>query len=157
MRALSGHSVRAGRPETIIRLDSGQRRFEPRAVGCFAVDAQDHAGQKGRLRAGQVIGAVRVQNRAVVLDFVHEVVDHVARGSYLVILEQPDLDEITVPAVHLVEAATRDDIRAGQVQETVLLDCRQIGGKRLQFDGGELFLTQNLPDLARHAVAIFAA
>ena len=88
------------------------------------------------------------------IDLVDEVVDHVACKRELSILEQSHLDEVTVPAVHFVEPSARNDVRAGQIQESVLFDAREVRRERLQVNGAELLLIQNLLYAARNARAI---
>ena len=79
----------------------------------------DHRGEKRRLRAGEVVGAIGVEHRAVVLDLVEEVLDDAARVVTLAVFEQADDDEVAVPAVHLVEAASGHDVLVGQIEQAV--------------------------------------
>ncbi len=115
------------------------------------MNPQDHRGQKRRLRTRQVIRPVRVQDRSVVLDLVDEVVDHVAGKRQLVILEQADLDEVTVPAVHFIEASAWHHVGSGQIQQAVLLDAGGVLGERGQRNRAEFFLAENLAQRALYA------
>src|SRR5947199_4233658 len=98
-------------------LDGGERSAQPDNVPLFLENAEDHSRQERRLRAREVIGSVRVEDEAVILDLVNEVLDHVARKSRLAIAQQPNLDEVTVPPVHLVEATAGHDVRGWKVEE----------------------------------------
>ena len=133
-----GDEVRLGGPEPVVLLHRGQRRAQPLAVLVLLVDAQEHPGQEGRLGPRQVIRAVGVEQRAVVLDLVAEVGRHVARRVHLAVAQQADLDEVAVPPVHLVEAAAGDHVGMRQVEQPVLADGRGIGRERAQVDGGEI-------------------
>ena len=69
------------------------------------------------MRAGEVVGAVRVQDAAVVVDFKEEVLHHAARESKIVVPHEAQDDEVAIPAVHLVEHATRHHIRIGKIEQ----------------------------------------
>ena len=142
------------RPEAVIRLDSGQRGFQPCAVWRFAIGTQNHASQKRRLRAREKVRPVGVEDRSVVLDFVDEVVHHVARKTALAVTKQADLDEVAVPPIHLVESAARNDVGTREIQKPVFANALRIRRQRSQLDGREFFLRQHLANLSRHAVAI---
>ena len=47
--------------------------------GWVLVDLADHGGEKRRLRTREVVGAVGVEDGAVVFDLEEEVFDHAAR------------------------------------------------------------------------------
>ncbi len=69
-------------------------------------------------------------------------------------LKQTDLDEITVPPVHLVESAARNDVGMREIQKPVFANALRIRRQRSQLDGGEFFLRQHLANLSRHAFAV---
>ena len=77
----------------------------------------DHPRQERRLRTGQVIGAVGVEHAAVVLDLEQHVVGHVAGQLDAPVRQQAELDEVAVPAVHLVELPARHHVGPGQVEQ----------------------------------------
>src|ERR1035441_1115949 len=60
--------------------------------------------QKGRLRAGEKVGAVGVQDRAVVFGLKKEVFNHAAREVVAAAPNKAEEDEIAIPSVHLAEA-----------------------------------------------------
>ncbi len=132
------------------------RAGQPRAIVRRPVDRQHHRRQQRRLRARQVVRAVRVQDAAVVAHLVDEVVDHVAREGDLVVAQQPQDDEVAVPAVHLVEAAAGHDVGAGQVQQAGLADrcARVIDGQRAQVDAGQIGRGERLGQRGRDGAAI---
>ncbi len=83
------------------------------------IDFADHRGEKRRLRTGEEVGAVGVEDGAVVFDLEEEVLDH-APGERLirfVLSDEAEDDEITVPAVHFVESASGHDVAIGKVEE----------------------------------------
>src|SRR5437016_4710301 len=97
----------------------------------LAVDVEQHFGEERGLRAGEVVSAVRVQNLPIILYFEHEIVGHILCEIELAIAEQSELNEIAVPSVHLVEPASRHDVRARQEQKTLVLHFREIGRQPL--------------------------
>ena len=77
----------------------------------------DHRGEKGRLRAGEIVSAVGVENGAVVLHFEEEVIDDTFRECFSVVGFQSENNKKTIPAIHFVEAATGNDVRVGQIEQ----------------------------------------
>ena len=162
--------MRRRRPEGVVPLDGGHGRGEPAAIVRLRANAEDHFGQKRRLRSRQEVRTVRVQDHPVVRDLVEEVVDHVARERQLAVPQQPELDEVAVPAVHLVEAAAGDDVRVGEVEEPGFgdrlraigqradVEPREVrGGQRrreLPFDRGAIFVAGDVERPARVRVAV---
>src|SRR5581483_1183795 len=92
------------------------------------VNTQHHGAEEGRLRAGEEISAVGVQDGAVVVDFVEEVLHHAAGEIELTGAQQAADDEVAVPAVHLVEGTAGHNGRIRQVEQAGLLDPGQING-----------------------------
>src|SRR5580704_15229238 len=74
------------------------------------INLHDHGSQKWGLRASQIVRAVGVQNRPVMLDFKEEVLHHSARQIDSTIVQQPQNDEITVPTIHFVETPTGHNV-----------------------------------------------
>jgi hypothetical protein len=149
------NEMRRRRPEIVVALDGRKRRLKPVAVLRLREHAEDHAGQKRRLRPAQEIRAIRIEHHAVLVDLVEEVLNHVPRELHLAVAKQADQDEITVPAVHLVEAAARNDIGMREVEETVLRDRQRVRRQRSQLDVGELRLGEHAGELTREPIAIF--
>ena len=81
------------------------------------IHREDHGGKKRRLRAREVVGAIGVEDRTIVLDLVEEVLDHAARQVAFVVLQQAANDEVAVPAIHLVEAAAGNDVAVGHIEQ----------------------------------------
>jgi len=77
----------------------------------------DHRGEKRRLRAGEIVGAIGVENGAVVLHFEEEVVDDALGERFSVLGFQSQNNKKTVPAVHFVEAATGNDVGVRQIEQ----------------------------------------
>src|SRR5581483_6365374 len=78
--------------------------FEPGAVlvaGGFlrVVHGENHGSEKGRLRAREVIRAIGVEYRAVVLDFVKEIFDHAFGELDAAVANEAHDDKVAVPAV----------------------------------------------------------
>src|SRR5438309_192715 len=65
--------------------------------------------QQWRLRPRQVIGPVRIQDLAVHTDLIQEVVRHILCQGKLSIPKQTQLNEVAVPAIHLVETGLLRD------------------------------------------------
>ncbi len=112
-----GRAVRLACPITVTGFDCGNSIAEPFAIVRSMVDTEQHLGQEWRLRPHQVVGAVGIQNLAVVADLVEGVVGHVLGESVAMIAQQADLNEVAVPAVHLIEPAARNNVRPRQIQE----------------------------------------
>ena len=94
-------------------------------------------GVERRLRTAQVIAAVGIEHAAVVPDLVGHVFQHAPGQFVLVVGNEAQADEVAVPAVHFVEAATGDDVGDGLMgvgvdfqgqQAGPVLDAFQIGG-----------------------------
>jgi hypothetical protein len=151
-----GQQVRLLGPEPVVGLDRRQRAEKPGPVLRPLVDPQHHPRQERRLRARQIVGAVGVQNRAVVLDLVEEVLHHVPRALELGVAQQPHLDEVAVPAVHLVEAASGDHVGAREVQQPVLAHGFPARGQHAQVDRREALGPQALAQLALDALLVLA-
>ncbi len=86
------------------------------------VDFANHFREERGLRAGEEVGAVGVEEGAVVFDFEEEVFGHAAGEFEAVVREQAEDDEVAVPAVHFVEAAAGDDVFVGEVEEAGALE-----------------------------------
>jgi len=63
----------------------------------------------GRLRAGEIIGPVGVQDLPVPADLIHKIVDHRPGEAHPVVVQKSERDEIAVPPVHLVEPPAGND------------------------------------------------
>ena len=79
--------------------------------------------------------------------------DHVARLPRLAVEEQADLDEVAVPAVHLVEASAGHHVRTRQVEEAGV-GRLPVRGQRAQLDGGQVRRRHRGPELGLHARAV---
>ena len=90
--------------------------------------------KKRRLRASEVVGAVGVEDGAVVFDLEEEVLDHVLGEVCAVVFDEAEDDEVAVPAVHFVEAASRHDIGIGKIEQAL---CRDFGDTNVS-DVGDL-------------------
>jgi hypothetical protein len=96
-----------------ITVGAGEPGFCNGLAGGVLVEFANHRGEKGRLRTREVIGAIGVENGAVVFDLEEEVLDHAARKFGALVGDEAQDDEVTVPAIHLVEAAAGNDIGVG--------------------------------------------
>ena len=139
--------MRRRRPVRVVTIDRRERGAEPIAIAGLLVDAEDHLGQKGRLRTGEKVGPVGIEDHAVVRDLVEEVVGHVARELQFAVAKQTELDEIAVPAVHLVEAPARHDVRIREVEEPVIANLVGPRRQRSQLDLPERVGRQGLAQL----------
>ena len=86
------------------------------------------------MRRVKVVCAIRVEDLAVVTDLVKEVIGHVLGERDVFIAQQAELDEVTIPAVHFVEAAAGHNIGARKIEQALILDPRGIGGELADFD-----------------------
>src|SRR5215472_1969219 len=100
-----------GGPKKITFLDCRKRLAQPTAILCPLKYTENHLCEKGRLRSSQVICPVGVQDSPVIPDFIQEIVRHVLCKTNLAIAEKAHLYEIAIPSVHLIETASRHDIR----------------------------------------------
>ena len=123
--------MRIARPHFVILVEVGVGPFQPGFIGVplflhRLIDIHKHGTHKRRLRAGQVVGSVGVQHRAVVLDLEEEVIYHAARQLNPSCPQQSTDDEVAVPTVHLVEAATRYYVLMFEIEQTVRLNFASI-------------------------------
>src|SRR5580658_4750370 len=82
------------------------------------VNFADHRAEKRGLRAGEEVGAVRVKDGSVVFDLEEKILDHVSSELGSVVVDQAEDDEVAVPAVHFVEAASWYDVGIGKIKQT---------------------------------------
>ena len=134
--------MRIPRPHPIVLVEIGVRPLQPCFVGMSAiflhglVDIDKHGTQEWRLRPRQVIGAVRIEHRAVVLDLEEKVIDHSASQFHAPRIQQSPNDEVAVPAVHFVEAPARHNIFVRKIEQTVRLNlCRINFAQTMNLDG----------------------
>src|SRR5882724_1618606 len=114
--------------------------FVPRCL-ISSIYLHDHGSKKGGLRTSEVVGAIRVQDGAVVFDFEKEILYHAAGQIDASGTHQSENNEVAVPAIHFVKPAPRDYILVFEIQQpgsnpgrinlTWRLDDR---GKRLYID-----------------------
>ena len=95
----------------------GTARRSGRKAGRILIDRANHRSEKRRLRARQIVSAIGVEHRAVMLDLKEEVIHHALGQCFAVVGFQAKHDEVTVPAVHLVEAAAGNDVGIGQIEQ----------------------------------------
>lgn len=99
------------------------------------------------MRAGEVVGSVRVQNRSVVLDFVDRLFHQTGCQKIVATPQQAALDEVGVPAVKLVEASAGNHIGAGEIKQPVVADLLELERKNPQLDAGEGEVANGRPKL----------
>ena len=99
-----------------------------RPVGLLrgVVDIDEHRTHERRLRTREVISAIGVEHRAVVLDLEEEVIDHAARQFDASGAQQAANDEVAVPAVHFVEASAGHNVFVREIKQAVRLDLRGV-------------------------------
>ena len=87
------------------------------------------------------------------VDLVEKVIDHAAGELDLPIMQQPEQDEVAVPAVHLIKPPARHDIGVGQVEQPMLFERRRRFGRRtgeaLNQDPFDLFRGQRRLECGR--------
>src|ERR1035438_6506540 len=88
-----------------------------RKAGGIFIDSTDHRGEEWRLRAREVISAIGIQHAAVVFDLEEEVIDHVLAESFAMVGLESQKNEVTIPAVHLIEASARNDVGIRQIEQ----------------------------------------
>ena len=118
---LAGEVLRRG-PEAVVAVGVVISACEPGLVLRAGIDLRDHGAKQRWLRAREEVGAVRVEDSAVVLDFEEEIFNDALREWHASVLHQTQEDEVAVPAVHFIEAATGNDVAIGQVKQTLLGD-----------------------------------
>src|ERR1700761_791395 len=114
--------MRRRNPLRVVALGEFVRARQPlgvalRGIGFRVVDRQDHRGEKRWLRACEVVGAIGVENGAVILNLVEKILDHSLRDSGVPSRDQAANDEVAVPAIHFVETATGHDIRIYEMEQ----------------------------------------
>src|SRR5580704_17587746 len=121
-------------------IGTSQPRFVVMSSSFLGViNLHDHGSQKWGLRASQIVRAVGVQNRPVMLDFKEEVLHHYARQVDSPIVQQPQNDEITVPTIHFVETATGHNVTIRKEQQPLRRNTFQIGLPRMKNDYRQVF------------------
>src|SRR5215468_1339322 len=103
----------------------------------------NHRGEEGRLRPSEVVSAVGIQDRAVMIYLKEKILNHSSRQLRFVVPEEPSDNEITVPTVHFIESATGNHVRVWQEEQPV---TRNILGLQLSHmsDGFRQFLQSYL-------------
>jgi len=113
--------MRFGDPDVVVTFGIAVGAGKPGSCDGLAcrvlVELANHRGEEGRLRAGEVIGAIGVEDGAVVFDLEEKVLDHPASEIGAFVGDQAEYDEVAVPAVHLVEAAAWNDVGVGQIEQ----------------------------------------
>src|ERR1700676_5814832 len=89
------------------------------------MNRHDYGAEKGRLRSRQIIGAIRIQNGAIVFDLEEEILDHSFGKFRPAIPQKSDQDEITIPTVLFIEASTRYHVAILEIEKPGL---GQLGG-----------------------------
>src|SRR5260370_125162 len=112
--------VRLSRPQSIISRCIVVGLREPCAVFppsrlLRGMHRQNHRCQEWWLRAGQIVGAIGIQHRAVMFDLEEKILDHPARQIDSLVLHESPNNEVTIPAIHLVEDK-RIDLARGMVE-----------------------------------------
>ena len=148
--------MRLGGPKPVIFFDGGHGIRQPFPILGFRINAQQHLSEKRRLRTREVVSPVGVQDLSVLADFIKEIVGHVFGQIQLPITQQPGLDEETVPAIHLVEAAARHHVGIGQIEQALLIQLARIVRQHAQLDLGECGRRKFLPELPRNSSNVFA-
>src|SRR5439155_24597313 len=95
------------------------------------VHRHDHGSKERRLRAGEHITAVGVEESAVVTDFEEEILHHAARHPDSTGLQQATNDEVAVPAVHLVEHAAGYDVRMRKIKQGMGIEALDVDFSQL--------------------------
>ena len=118
--------------------------FQPRTVfvtGGFLglVHIHDHRSEEGRLGASQVIGAVGIEDCAVMRDFEEEIFYHPTRQVDSAVAQQSDDDEITIPAVHFIESAAGHYVTIFEVKQSMRLDVSDINFSGTANRDGQMF------------------
>ena len=133
-------------PKFVVALSVAVGFGEPflgeRFVAWMLVDFPDHRGEKRGLGSGEEVSAVCVKDGSVVFDLEEEVFDHALGKFCAVVFYQSEDDEVAVPAIHLVEAASGYDVAIGEVEQALygdfsdanVSDVSDLPGKMLYFD-----------------------
>ncbi len=142
-------------PLLVIAQGIGVTAFKPGVVGAAGREVgvkqrQNHGGEKGRLGAREVIGAIGVQDAAVVIELEEEVFDHALGEGDALIAEQAQNDEIAVPTIHFVELAAGNDVRVFEVEQAFILNAGEI---HLLGQGDELWEMADVEAVALLQVA----
>src|SRR5262249_25508653 len=128
---------------------------QPGQITALAVNAQDHFSEEWRLRSSQIIAAVCIKDFAVTANLVQKVVDHVPGQLDLAIAKQPDLNEVAVPPIHLVESASCHHVRMGKIEEPLLFNLKGVCGQFEKLDGRKVRGTHSSPERSFYAAEVF--
>src|SRR5580692_541010 len=126
---LYGVAIRLGQPGSILRAARLIRFIYGGNLGT----------QEGWLRASEVVGAIGVEHSAIMLNFKQEIIYHPSGEADVTGAQQAPDDEVTVPAIHLVESPAGNDIRvfqeqeAGRLNSIALYFARSVDDRRKMF------------------------
>ena len=81
--------MRLAGPVTVVSLDRRYGILNPLAVVRAPIDGQNHSSEEWRLRAGQVISSIRIENFSIVADLIAHIVDNVLRLRYQAVRNSP--------------------------------------------------------------------
>src|SRR5438093_2894125 len=119
--------VRLDNPQAVILDSQLVSLLEPLVIfvarGLLrTVDAQNHRSQEGRLGPREVIGAVGVQDSAVMLDLEQKIVDHVPGKIEPAIEKKSHDDEVAVPSVNFIKHYAGDNVTFHKLKIAEKLD-----------------------------------
>src|ERR1700686_23493 len=125
--------MRSARPHGMVAFYVGIGGYQPGFVifsGGFlrVMDGHHHGTEKWRLRARQIVSAIRIEQGAVVFDLEEKIVDHSAREVQPSIAQKTADNEIAIPSVHFIEAAAGNNVFILEVEEAGWLKGLDIGG-----------------------------
>jgi hypothetical protein len=83
------------------------------------VHLTDHRGEKWRLRPGEEVSSVCVEDGSVVFDLEEKVFDHALGKLRSLVFDQAEDDEVAVPAVHFVKAASGHHVAIGKIEQAL--------------------------------------
>src|SRR5579871_6716566 len=116
--------MREARPHFVIFFEIGIRALQPGSIWFRSrllqspINIDNHRTDKRWLRASQIIGSIRIEHRAVVLNLEEEIFHHAARQLHPSGLQKATNDEITVPSVHFVESPAWHDVVVRKIKQT---------------------------------------
>jgi hypothetical protein len=90
-----------------------------------------------------------------VRDLIEEVFDHIARTIDLPVMKEPHLDEVAVPPIHLVEAATGHDIGTREIEQSVLADRQHVTRQGANLGAAHPLVAEHRRELAFDAGPLF--
>ena len=127
------------RPHRVISFHVPVSRLQPGSVILprrllRQMNRHYHRTEKRRLGARQIVSAVGIEHRTVVLDFKEKIVHHASRQFEAPVSQQAENNKVTVPAIHFVKAPSRNNVLILEIEQACGLNRTHVRCPQLMDD-----------------------